>query len=57
MRLTLKARGRVFAEYFLRKSDAELAALEGGSPSLTSEGRVSRKATARTAAGPRGDED
>jgi len=46
MRFTLKARGRVFAKYILRKPEAELAALEGEG-ALSDEDRRDRGYTAR----------
>jgi hypothetical protein len=46
MRFTLKARGRVFAKYILRKPEAELAALEGES-GVSDEDKRRRGYTAR----------
>jgi hypothetical protein len=45
MRFTLKARGRVFAKYVLRRTDAELIALEGDS--VSSKEQADRDYTAR----------
>jgi hypothetical protein len=47
MRLTLKARGKVFAKYILGKSDAELAAIEGDEGGEVVMRQARKEATAR----------